>query len=110
MKKTLEYLNRFKAGGITARDFFYFGKAFKQEFTDVLTSKGCTDITFTVVWYSVIGYFTNKKGKKFIYTLPVIETGDTRIIYRNVANYNDRVGGISNYADLKDLENTLKVD
>ena len=115
MKKTLALLQKgFESSSQKTPEFIAFCRVFKSEFSKVLKELGCTDAVFSNGHFCVSGFFKNKKGNTYYFSLSDVRwmmampgTSKFNILYRTAKDYKDYHGGSNRFID---IDNVRKMD
>ena len=108
MKKTLMLLKQgFESSCTKTPEFVAFCRVFKSEFSKVLKELGCTDTIFSYGHFDISGFFKNKKGNTYYFSLSDVRwmmampfTSKFNILYRTAKDYKDYTGGRNRFIDV----------
>jgi hypothetical protein len=113
MNKAIIQLKRgFESSSGTTPEFVSFFRTFKKELTAFLTSKGCTKVELHRGHFYVYGFFTAPSGQIYYISIPDVRGSEIRIpdlLYRTAKSHKDFTGGVNQYAQLDNLEQTLRI-
>ncbi len=85
-------------------------RLFKLEFGAWLKTKGATDFKPGLGHFYISGFFTSASGQIYYFSFEDLrDEGKTSILYRTATSYKDYTGGGNQWADITDLDNTMRL-
>lgn len=91
-------------GSDLSENFRKFFKQEKKQISEILKSKGCTNIKLDYGFYYFYGFFTDAKGGFWYLSSGDVRNGYEKLLYRTAKSYSDYTGGTNQYIKVSDLK------